>query len=711
MPALLRLSLLLCLSLALALPAFAGDDVPADDDDSATDDDDSAAVEEVEAGPPPLIPRSVLFGNPDHSNPQISPDGQHLSWLAPVDGVLNLWVAPVTDPTAGKAVTADAGRGIRRYGWTWAPGQLLYVQDRDGDENTHVYRLDVTTEEVLDLTPIDGVKATIVGAGRDTPGEVLVGLNDRNPRYHDVWAVDLATGERRLVMKNKGYAALVADESGAIQLAMKYGKDGGLELLRHAGKGKFKRWLTVPADDAMTTRFVGFDATSEGIYALDSRGRNFAALVYVDFESGEPELLFEDPEADVGGVVLHPTELVPLIASTTRERTRTHILDERIRPDLEYLEGVADGELFLTGCSRDLATCVVGYEMDVGGTRFHLYDRASQTATLLFSARSELDGLELARMHAVTIPARDGMELVSYYSLPTWADPDGDGRPDVALPTVLYVHGGPWGRDRWGYHPVHQWMANRGAAVLSVNFRGSTGLGKEFVNAGDREWSGKMHDDLIDAVNWAVEQGIADADKVAIAGGSYGGYATLVGLTFTPEVFVAGVDIVGPSNIVTLLQSIPAYWAAQRSVFKRRVGDIGSKAGREELLAASPLTHADKIVRPLLIAQGANDPRVKQAESDQLVEAMKANGLPVTYLLYPDEGHGFARPPNMISFFAITEAFLSPILGTRFEPVAGDLEGSSVQVLEGMDGVPGLSEAMQPAEPEAPVEPGAPAAD
>jgi dipeptidyl aminopeptidase/acylaminoacyl peptidase len=294
-------------------------------------------------------------------------------------------------------------------------------------------------------------------------------------------------------------------------------------------------------------------------------------------------------------------------------------------------------------------------------------------------------------MRPVVIPARDGLKLVSYLTLPPEVDED---RPPRPLPMVLDVHGGPWARDEWGFNAVHQWLANRGYAVLSVNFRGSTGFGKEFTNAGNREWAGKMHDDLLDAVDWAVEQKIADRGRVAILGGSYGGYATLVGLTFSPDVFACGVDIVGPSNILTLLSTIPPYWQPMVQMFKDRVGDFTTHEGKTFLEERSPLSRVDRIARPLLIGQGANDPRVKQAESDQIVRLMRQKEIPVTYVLYPDEGHGFARPENRLSFNAVVEAFLAQHLGGRYEPVGDDFAGSSISVPTGADGVPGLSEAL-----------------
>ncbi|MFN0134588.1 MAG: alpha/beta hydrolase family protein, partial [Phycisphaerae bacterium] len=357
---------------------------------------------------------------------------------------------------------------------------------------------------------------------------------------------------------------------------------------------------------------------------------------------------------------------------------------------------VADGDFAVISRTLDDGQWIVAFEMDNGPARFYRFIRASGEAKFLFSNRSKLEGLPLARMQTPTIKSRDGMNLVSYLTLPTNVDVDAAGKPKQAPPMVLLVHGGPWARDAWGFNASHQWLANRGYSVLSVNFRGSTGFGKAFINAANREWAGKMHDDLLDAVAWAVKQGYADSQRVAIMGGSYGGYSTLVGLTFTPTVFACGVDIVGPSNLVTLLQSIPPYWAPMIETFSARVGDVRTEEGRKFLTERSPLTQVAKIQRPLLIGQGANDPRVKQAEADQIVTAMRDKNIPVTYVLYPDEGHGFQRPENRMSFNAVTEAFLARHLGGRAEPIGEDFQNSSISVPTGSDQVPGLKEALPP---------------
>jgi len=447
-------------------------------------------------------------------------------------------------------------------------------------------------------------------------------------------------------------------------------------------------------EDMLTTSAVGFDKTGRVLYLIDSRDRNTAALVSLDLDTGELTLIGEDPRADISGAMVHPSEKTVQAVAFTYERKHWQILDESISEDLAYLRTVADGDAEVTSRTLDDKYWMVAYLMDDGPVRYYRYDREAQEAQFLFTHQSELEGWSLAKMHPVVIKSRDGLNLVSYYTLPVGSDNDGDARPDEPLPMVLYVHGGPWGRDVWGYNSVHQWLANRGYAVLSVNFRASTGFGKAFINAGNKEWGGKMHDDLIDAVDWAIAEGIADPEKVAIMGGSYGGYATLWGMTNTSEMFACGVDICGPSSLITVLESIPPYWQPEVELFAARVGDHRTEEGRAFLTERSPLTYVDQIERPLLIGQGANDQRCKQAESDQIVEAMQEKEIPVTYVLYSDEGHGFVRPENSLSFFAVGEAFLSECLGGKYEPIGDDFEGSSITVPVGAEEVPGLTDAL-----------------
>ncbi len=641
----------------------------------------------------PLIPRRVFFGNPDRTQVTISPDGAHLAWLAPRNGVLNVWVAPRERPADARPVTADAGRGIRFYAWAYTGRDILYIQDKGGDENWRVYSADVNTGEVGDLTPFDGVAAQIVGLSHRRPDELLVALNNRDPQWHDIYRVNLTTGERTLLLQHDRFIGVEVDDDLTIRAAIQMTPSGGLDIFRADGDD-WTLWQAFPAEDMLTASTVGFDKTGHVLYLRDSRDRDTAALVAIDITTGERSLLAADERADADLVLRHPTERHVQAVAFDYERKEWQVLDPAIAADMAFLRGVTDGDAEITSRSLDDRFWLVAYVVDDGPVRYYLYDRQRQAADFLFTNRAELEGLPLANMRPAVVPARDGLNLVVYYTLPPGSDSDGDGIPDAPLPLVFIPHGGPWGRDTWGFNGWHQWLANRGYAVLSVNFRSSTGFGKSFTNAGDFEWGGKILADQQDGVQWAIAQGIADPARVAIMGGSFGGYSTLAGLTFYPEVFACGVDIVGPSNLITLLETIPPYWKPMIELFTMRVGDHRTEEGRALLKAHSPLTYVDRIVRPLLIAQGANDPRVKQAESDQIVTAMQARGIPVAYALYPDEGHGFARPQNNLSFAALAEAFLARCLGGRVQPIGDDLTGSSLTVPVGAEEVPGLVEAL-----------------
>ncbi len=650
----------------------------------------------------PLIPRRLLFGNPEKASPSLSNDGKQLAFLADVDGVMNVWVAPSDKPEAARPLTKDATRGIRQYFWAPTNGHIVYLQDKGGDENWRVYSVDIASGATKDLTPFDKVAAQVQEVSERFPHEILVGLNNRNPQFHDVHRIDIVSGARALVQRNDAYAGFMTDDDFKVRFAMRYRPDGGMDLLRLSNGGRFEPYESIGVEDTLTTQPIGFDESGKILYLIDSRGRDTAALFRRDLANGAQMLLAEDARADAQGGIVHPKTKSIQAVAFDYDRVRWQVLDPAIQDDLKYLQTVTDGELSVEGRTLDDSRWIVAYMKDSGPVRYYLYDRPGRKATFLFTNRPALEPVRLARMHARQIRSRDGLTLVSYLTLPVWSDPDGDGRPVNPMPTVLVVHGGPWGRDTWGYDSTHQLLANRGYAVLSVNFRASTGFGKKFVNAGDREWGGRMHDDLIDGVNWAVAEKIADPAKTAILGGSYGGYATLAGLTFTPDVFAAGVDIVGPSNLVTLLKTIPPYWAPQIELFTKRVGDHRTEEGRKFLESRSPLTFVERIRKPLLIAQGANDPRVKQSESDQIVKAMQAKAIPVTYALFPDEGHGFARPENNVAFMALTEAFLARHLGGRAEPIGDGFKGSSVTIPQGLDLVPGVKEALPPAASSAP---------
>ena len=666
-------------------------------DETLKDSTTSARVNSPDAEPTKeavvLVPRKRFFGNPQRARARISPDGSKLAFLAPRDGVLNVWVAPVEDPTNAKAITHDTQRGIRSFFWAYTSEHVLYSNDKDGDEDFHLYCVTLATDEIQDLTPFEKITAQVEAISEKFPEEILVGINNRPPhQLHDIYRINLVTGERQLIQENPGLAAFVCDDDYQVRFATTYTPQGGQVYLEPDPEAQWKPFLEITSTDVMTTGLAGFDKTGQQLYLLDSRDRDTAALKIMDLKTSEMKVLAENDQADISGAIVHPTEKNVQAVTFTFARRQWQILDDSIRDDLEFLKSVEDGEIQITSRTLDDEIWTVAYTMDNGPVRFYLYHSAAKKVTFLFTSDPELEKIPLVKMHPAVIKSRDGLDLVCYLSLPVESDPDEDGRPTEPLPMVLDVHGGPWARDSWGYNPLHQLLANRGYAVLNVNYRGSIGFGKGFINAANKEWAGKMHDDLLDAVNWAVGEKIADKSRVAIMGGSYGGYATLVGLTFTPEVFACGVDIVGPSNLVTLLQNPPPYWMPFMPVMKDRVGDHETEQGREFLKSRSPLTFAERIQRPLLIAQGAQDPRVKQAEADQIVSAMKEKNIPVTYMLYPKEGHGFARPENRFAFYAVAEAFLAEHLGGRVEPFGDSFDGAEVDIPTGRDQVSGLAD-------------------
>ena len=643
-----------------------------------------------------LIARDALFGNPERANVQISPDGKYLSWVAAVDGVLNVWVAPADNPSQARAVTQDKARGIRSYFWSYHPDTLLYLRDSGGDEDFHLYAVDLKTGQAKDLTPFPKTTAQVAGVSPKHPGTILVGMNDRDAQWHDIYKVDLASGNRTLLEKNDAQiAGYIADADYTLKYAQRSRPDGGADVLRRGANGAWEKFDDIPFEDVLTTSPGGLTLDGKTLYFTDSRGRNTAALFAIDVTSGTRTLVLEDARADVGGTLADPATGKVQAVSVDYLRDEWKVVDPAIRADLEKLEAIGPGDVSVNTRTLDDKTWIVAYSAAEAPLVYYRYDRGAGTLTKLFSARPKLEGKPLVPQWPVEIASRDNKTLVSYLTLPRSADANNDGKADAPVPLVLLVHGGPWARDSYGYGGYNQWLANRGYAVLSVNFRGSTGFGKDFTNAGNGEWAGKMHDDLIDAVQWAVKQGVTTQDQVAIMGGSYGGYATLAGLTFTPDAFACGVDIVGPSNLNTLLSTVPPYWASFFEQLAKRMGDPRTDAGKKWLTERSPLTRADQIKKPLLIGQGANDPRVKQAESDQIVKAMQAKNIPVTYVLFPDEGHGFARPENNKAFNAVTEGFLAQCLGGRAEPIGKDFTGSSISVPVGADGVPGLAEALK----------------
>jgi dipeptidyl aminopeptidase/acylaminoacyl peptidase len=642
----------------------------------------------------PLIERAKLFGNPVKANGRISPDGKWLSWTAPRDGVLNIWVAPVDQPDAAKPLTNERERPVRQYFWSPDSTRVLFIQDKGGDENFLLYGVDVATGKQTTLTPFTKTRVEVVGASNKIKDRILIGINNRDPKWHDVYSLNLATGRLTLVQRNTGYAGFLADNDLKLRMALKSLDDGGTDYYRIAnGRIEPKPFATVTLEDSLSTSPAGFTADGKTLYWIDSRGRNTAALVGQDVATGDKRVLGESPKADVGGLLQNPRTLRVEAYSADYLKPEWTPLDPNIGTTLEWLKYKLGASPVVQARTDADDKWLVSADPVVEPSSVYLFDRKAGTLTKLYTGRPDLVGAPLVPMWPVEIKSRDGLTLPSYLTLPANADANHDGRADAQVPMVLFVHGGPWGRDDYGYDPYSQWLANRGYAVLQVNYRASTGFGKDFITAGNLQWGRKMHDDLIDSVDWAIANGVTTPDKVAIMGGSYGGYATLAGLTMTPDKFACGVDIVGPSNLFTLLGTIPAYWESFKQQFYQRMGNPTTDAGRALLKAASPLTYADRIKRPLLIGQGANDPRVNKRESDQIVELMKSKNIPITYILFPDEGHGFARPANNIAFSAVTENFLQPCLGGRAEPIGDAAEGSSMKVLEGAQYVAGLKTA------------------
>jgi dipeptidyl aminopeptidase/acylaminoacyl peptidase len=631
-----------------------------------------------------LIPRKVLFGNPERTAPRISPDGQSLAWIAPLDGVLNVWVAPIdgslvtaaagagadsgVDWAAARAVTSDTDRGVRVFSWARDGRHLLYVQDTGGDENWRLYDVDLDTSERRDLTPFDKIHATIIGTSKRRPTEILVGINADNPQLHDVYRLDLVTGDLVKEIENPGYAGWLADEDLVVRCAIAPLPDGSFDVLVRDGEPAaggdgegndgWRKLLTIPAEDATSTDVVSFSGDGRSLLMISAAGSDTGRLIRIDLATGDSTVLASDPETDIAGVLLHPDTQDPQIVTVLADRMEYLVLDPSVADDLKAIRALHPGDPSFSGRDDADATWLIAFTIDAGSVTYFLYDRETRTGRALFEARPELSGYTLAAMEPFSFAARDGLVIHGYLTFPPGAERS-------SLPAVVDVHGGPQVRDTWGYNPEAQWFANRGYLCVQVNYRGSTGYGKAFINAGDREWGAKMHDDLIDAVSYVVDQGWADPARVAIYGGSYGGYAALVGAAFTPDVFCCAVDIVGPSNLKTLLETIPPYWAPMIAQLYRRVGN--PETDEEFLWSRSPLSRARDIRIPLLIAQGANDPRVKQAESEQIVAALVEAGIDHEYMLFPDEGHGFAKPENRIKFYAAAERFLAQYLGGRFE--------------------------------------------
>jgi dipeptidyl aminopeptidase/acylaminoacyl peptidase len=635
-----------------------------------------------------LIPREVLFGNPDKTLVRLSDDGKYIAYLAPLAGVLNVFIASSSQPSEAKPITNDRHRGVRSYSWAKNDNHIIYTMDNDGDENFRLYSIDIHTRQSTLLTPEKSIKASVLKVSQKFPDEILVKMNNRVPEYFDIYKINLKTGKSELIFENKDqYSNFTVDDDFNLRLAYKMNPNGEGEvfIFKDNNLQSPEFFQKIKAEDMLTSGPLHISSDGGVLYMIDSTDRNTAALYEINLATRERKLIYEDPRADIDDYIVDPaTKKIQGVAVDYMVKEWT-ILDDKIKEDVTQLTELHDGAIEVISRTKKDDQWIVVYMQDDGPFKYYLYDRAKKEAKFLFVSNARLEPYKFAKMHPIKIKARDELDLVSYLTLPRWLD-NGSLNISTPIPLILYVHGGPNARDKKGYDATHQWLANRGYAVLSVNYRGSTGFGKSFINAGDGQWARKMQTDLEDAVRWAIDQKITESDKVVIMGGSYGGYATLVGMTMTPDLYAAGIDIVGMSNLETFVSSIPPYWKPIRAHLQKMLGtSLEDEKGKEILKARSPITYAKNIKKPLLIVQGAHDPRVKQAESDQIVSVMKKHNIPVVYLLYKDEGHGLARPENRMSFFASAEIFLANILKGRYLKHDGNFIGSSMEIIEGKD--------------------------
>jgi dipeptidyl aminopeptidase/acylaminoacyl peptidase len=621
---------------------------------------------------PPLVERDVFFGDPEIAYAALSPDGRFISFVKQLDGVLNVWVKGMNEPfSAARPITHDTKRPVIGYFWSEDGRNILFVQDKAGDENFRVYGVDPAAAPApgskvppaRDLTPYANVRAQIYAVPKKTPDFILVGLNDRDPKLHDVYRVDLRNGQRQLVFRNEqNIAGWVADLDGNLRLAVRVKPDGGTEILRVDGNTLTQVYDCTYEESCDAIRF---HRDGRRVYLATNKGDvDRTRLALFDPRTGAIEPVESDPESRVDfAQAIFSNATDELIATQyVGDRVRVYPRDPQFARDVERIrQALPNMDLFFRVPTRDDRIWIVKGIEDTNEGANYIYDRTTGKVELLYRPRTDIPAQHMTAMRPVRYTARDGVEIPAYLSVPK-------GVEAKSLPAVIFPHGGPWGRDQWGFNPIAQFLANRGYVVLMPNFRGSTGYGKRFLNLGNKEWgTGTMQHDLTDGARWLIDQGIADPKRIGIMGISYGGYATLAGVAFTPEIYAAGVSFVGPSSIITLLNSIPPYWEPIRKVFSVRVGDVASAEDMPRLRAQSPLYSASRITAPLLVIQGANDPRVKKAESDQIVIALRDLGRTVEYLVAPDEGHGFAGEVNNLATYAEIERFLARHLGGRYQ--------------------------------------------
>ncbi len=621
---------------------------------------------------PPLIDRELIFGNPEYAGAQISPDGKYISFVKPYKDTMNVWVKGVDEPfEAARPMTADTARPVRNYFWSNDGKFILFVQDKGGDENFNVYAVNPADKPVAgsdvpaarNITDAKGVRAMIQAVPQSDPDAIYVGINERDKAWHDLYKVKISTGERTLISENKDrYQGMIFDNADKLRLATRAAQNGDTEILKIGADGKATKIYDCNAFESCGP--VRFHKDNKRVYMQTNKGNlDLIELLLMDAETGAVTKVESDPlgKVDFGGANFSDLSDELIATTYVEDRTRIYWKDKKYESDYNYIKkSLGDRDVNFQSATRDETKFIVVTSSDVDPGTVWLYDRKSKNLKTLYQVREKLDRKLLSPMKPVKYKSSDGLEIPAYLTIPKGSD-------GKNLPTVLFIHGGPWGRDVWGYHSYAQFLANRGYAVLQPNFRASTGYGKKFLNAGNNEWGQKMQDDITWGKKYLVEQGIADPKRVAIMGGSYGGYAALAGVAFTPDEYAASVAIVPPSNLQTLLESIPPYWEGIRTTFYQRMGDPRTPEGLAQMKRQSPLTYADRIKTPLMVVQGANDPRVKQRESDQIVVALRDRKYPVEYILAPDEGHGFARPVNNMAMIAASEKFLAKHIGGRYQ--------------------------------------------
>jgi dipeptidyl aminopeptidase/acylaminoacyl peptidase len=620
---------------------------------------------------PPLIDREILFDDPEISGAQLSPDGKYIAFMKQWNKTRNVWVKSAEEPFASaRLVTADTKRPIPGYFWSRDGKYILFVQDTAGDENYNVHAVNPADKPASgaeapparNVTDAKGVRAFIYAVPKSDPDTIYVGLNDRDKAWHDLYKVKISTGERTLLRKNTDrITGWFFDNKDQLRLATRSADNGDTEILRVDPDGLKKIYGCVWSETCFPARF---HKDNKRVYLRTNRGdSDLIQLALLDPATGKEEFVESDPDkkVDLSGVMI--SELTDEIISTTyyESKPRIYWKDKGFEADYKKIrQQYGDKHVNFGSRTTDERLWLVSINSDTEPGETLLFDRKTKKITPQYKIREKLRREHLAEMQSIRYESAGGLEIPAYLTLPR-------GVPAKNLPMVLLPHGGPWGRDQWGFNGLAQFLANRGYAVLQPNFRSSTGYGKKFLNAGDGQWGDKMQDDLTWGVKHLIAKGIADPKRVGIMGGSYGGYATLAGVAFTPDVYAAGVSIVGPSNLITLLDSIPAYWESGRITLYKRMGDPRTPEGRAQLERQSPVNSAAKIKTPLLVVQGANDPRVNKNESDQIVVALRDRKFPVEYLVAPDEGHGFARPVNNMAMFAASEKFLAKHLGGRYQ--------------------------------------------